>query len=79
MFSAYILHTWAKPYLTRENVPQTFFDIVNADAADVSLGGRGVFLGGSMGPVVAGGVHVPLSTRAAHSRHMHTPSPLSQY
>jgi hypothetical protein len=31
MFSAYILHTWAMPFLTRENVPQTFYDIVNMD------------------------------------------------
>ena len=36
MFGSYILHVWTKPYLTRENIPQTFFDIVNADGADVS-------------------------------------------
>jgi hypothetical protein len=35
MFMSYILHSWAKPFLTRENVPQSFFDIVNAEGADV--------------------------------------------
>jgi hypothetical protein len=33
MFLSYILHTWAMPFLTRENVPQTFYDIVNAEGA----------------------------------------------
>ena len=33
MFSSYILHSWAMPFLTRENVPQTFYDIVNAEGA----------------------------------------------
>ena len=35
MFGAYIMHTTAMPYLTRENIPQTFFDIINAEATEV--------------------------------------------
>ena len=35
MFSAYILHSWAMPFLTRENVPQTFYDIVGSEPVDV--------------------------------------------
>ncbi len=31
MFGSYILHSWAHPYLIRDNVPQTFFDIVNSN------------------------------------------------
>ncbi len=38
MFSAYILHTWAMPFLTRENVPQTFYDIVNAEGGSAEVG-----------------------------------------
>ena len=36
MFAAYILHTWAMPFLSRENIPQSFFDIVNKDPGEVS-------------------------------------------
>ena len=55
MFSAYILHTWAMPFLTRENVPQTFYDIVNAEGGSAEVGAwararaYGVAIGGGEG------------------------------
>jgi hypothetical protein len=33
MFAAYVLHTWTHPYMYRDNVPQMFFDIINAELA----------------------------------------------
>jgi hypothetical protein len=31
MFTSYVLHTGASPYMHRENIPKPFFDIVNRD------------------------------------------------
>ena len=55
MFAAYIAHTWAMPFLTRENVPQTFYDIVNAEGGSAEVGAwararaYGVTIGGGEG------------------------------
>jgi hypothetical protein len=35
MFSGYIAHTATMPFLIRESVPQTFFDIINTEGVDV--------------------------------------------
>ncbi len=35
MFVSYIVHTKTMPYLTRENIPQTFFDIINKQDGEV--------------------------------------------
>ncbi len=40
MFASYILHEWAMPFMRRDAVPQAFFDIVNADEADVCTPAR---------------------------------------
>ena len=62
MFAAYIGHTWAMPFLTRENVPQTFYDIVNAGEGAVEVG-RILFpvarspLTARQAPLPPGGLH----------------------